>query len=122
MSVSHEPSGGGEPVVNAAAVVSLVLGCALLIAPATVGRALGVDTDRRVLRTIGLVDLALVPGLYFGRPQWPWLVARAVSNPLIAAVAVTRARTVRARVIAAGLVGATAMDLRTAMRLRSAGR
>lgn len=120
--MSLEYSAGGEPVVTAAAVVSLVLGSALLVDPARVGRGLGVDPDRRVLRTIGLVDLVLVPGLYFGRPQWPWLVARAVSNPLIAAVAVTRARSVRARVIAAGLVCATAMDLRTAMRLRSAGR
>ena len=110
---------GGEPVVNAVAAVSLVLGAGLLIAPAAVGRALGVDSGPRVLRTIGLVDLALAPGLYFGRPQWPWLMARAGSNPLIAAVTVANARSVRARVIAAGLIGATVMDLRTAARMRS---
>lgn len=112
---------GGEPVVNAVAAVSLVLGSGLLIAPTAVGRALGVDSGRRVLlRTIGLVDLALAPGLYFARPQWPWLMARAASNPLIAAVTVANARSVRARVIAAGLIGATVMDLRTAARMRSA--
>jgi hypothetical protein len=109
----------GEPIVNAVAAVSLVLGSGLLIAPAAVGRALGVDSDRRVLRTIGLVDLALAPGLYFGRPQWPWLMARAASNPLIAAVTVANARSTRARVLAVGLIGATVMDLRTAARMRS---
>jgi hypothetical protein len=67
ISVSSEHS--GEPVVNAAAAVSLVLFSALLMFPAAVGRWLGVDSDRRVLRTIGLADLALAPGLYFGRPQ-----------------------------------------------------
>jgi hypothetical protein len=121
MSVSPERP-GGEAAVNAAAAVSLVLGSALLLAPAAVGRALGVESSDRVLRTIGLVDLALAPCLYFGRPQWPWLVARAASNPLIAAIAVTNARSVRARVIAAGLIGATVMDLRAAARMRSPGR
>ncbi|MGH8986002.1 MAG: hypothetical protein ACRDY6_19305 [Acidimicrobiia bacterium] len=101
--------------------MSLVLGLALLIAPAAVGRALGVHSSRRVLRTIGLVDLALAPGLYFGRPQWPWLLARAASNPLIVAVAATNARSIRARVIAAGLIGATVIDLRNAARMRSSG-
>jgi hypothetical protein len=43
------------------------------------------------------------------------------SNPLIAAVTVMHARTVRARVIAVGLIGATVMDLRTAARMRSSG-
>lgn len=106
--------------MDAAAVVSLVLGGALLFAPAGVGRLLGVSPDRRVLRTIGWFDLAVAPGLYFGRPQWPWLVARAASNPAIAVVATARARSVRARVIAAGLFAATALDLRIAKRLRSA--
>jgi hypothetical protein len=110
---------GDEQFVNAAAIVSLVLGSVLLIAPATARRVLGVDSDRRVLRTIGAVDLALAPGLYFGRTKWPWLVARAASNPLIAAVAVANARTLRARVIAAGLVGATLIDVGTAARLRA---
>jgi len=118
--VSSEHS-GGEPVVNAAATVSLVLGSVLLIAPEAVGRALGVDSGRRVLRAIGLVDLGLAPGLYLGRPQWPWPVARAASNPLIAVVAVANARSVRARVIATGLIGATVIDLRTAARMRSSG-
>jgi hypothetical protein len=86
--VSPEDS-AGEPVVNAAAAVSLVPGSVLLRFPATVGRWLGVDSGRRVLRTIGLVDLALAPSLYFGRPQWPSLVARAL---LTAGAATCRGR------------------------------
>jgi hypothetical protein len=110
---------GDEHFVNTAAIVSLALGTVLLIAPATARRVLGVDSDRRVLRTIGAVDLAVAPGLYFGHAKWPWLVARAASNPLIAAIAVANARTLRARVIAAGLIGATLLDVRTAARLRA---
>jgi hypothetical protein len=116
------PPGPREPVVEAAAAVSLGLGVALLLAPGLVARVLGVAPDRRLLRAIGLVDLVLAPGLWFGRPRWPWLTARALSNPAIAVVAATRARSLRARLLAAGLVGATVMDLRTADRLRSEGR
>jgi hypothetical protein len=118
MSGSPERS-GDERIVSTAAVVSGVLGSILLIAPAGAGRAIGVDAGNRVLRMIGVVDLALGAGLLSGRPTWPWLVARAASNPLIAAVAVTYARSLRARVLAAGLIGATIIDLRTAARMRS---
>jgi hypothetical protein len=103
------------------ALVSLVLGLTSLITPAAVGRVSGVSSSRRVLRTIGFVDLGVAAGLYFGRPRWPWLAARAASNPLIAATMVLNARSVRARVIAAGLIGATVTDLRTAARMRSSG-
>jgi hypothetical protein len=120
MGLSSQRS-GGEPAVNAVAVVSLVLGLASFIAPAAVGRVFGVGSSRRVLRSIGVVDLALAPGLFFGRPRWPWLMARAASNPMIAAVCVMNARSVRARLIAAGLIGATVLDLRTAARMRSSG-
>jgi len=109
-------------MVTAVAAVSLAIGAALLLAPGPTARALGVESSHRTLRTIGLVDVALAPGLYYGRPQWPWLTARGASNPLIAAVVATSARTKRARILAAGLVGATVMDLRTAARLRSDGR
>jgi hypothetical protein len=107
-----------DSVVDAAAAVSLALGVALLVTPGTVGRVLGVEPNRRALRTIGVVDLALAPGLYLGRPRWPWLVARALTNPPIAVFAAVTARTWRARVLAIGLLAATAVDLRTAARLR----
>jgi hypothetical protein len=56
--------------------------------------------------------------LLFGHSKSSWLVARA-ANPPIAAVAIMNARSTRARLIAAGLLGATIMDLRTAARMRS---
>lgn len=111
-----------EPAVNAAAVVSLLLGGALLIDPTRVSGLLGVAADRRVLRAIGLLDVALAPGLYLGRPRWRWVLARAASNPVIAVAAIARARSVRARILAAGLVGATVMDVRLARRMRAANR
>jgi len=104
--------------VDAVAAVSLGLGVALLVAPGVMAWVLGVKPNRRALRVIGLVDLALAPGLYLGRPRWPWLVARALTNPPIAAFAVANARSARARGLAAGLVAATAVDLRTAARMR----
>ena len=82
----------------------------------------GIDASPGVLRLVGLADLALAVGLYIGRPSWPWVVARAASNPMIAAVAVASARSRRARVLAACLVVASASDLRTAARLRAAYR
>jgi hypothetical protein len=72
-----------------------------------------------VVRAIGVADLVLAVGLHLGRPSWPWLMARAATNPVIAAVAVVSGRSWRARLLAAGLAVATASDLRTAARLRT---
>jgi hypothetical protein len=118
--VSPAVESGDEKIVKSAADVSLVLGSMLLVIPSTAGRALGVETAQRTLRTIGIVDIALALGSYFGRPKWPWLVARAASNPFIATIALANARSVRARLMAAGLIGAAVMDLRAAVRMRSA--
>jgi hypothetical protein len=89
---------------------------------AATARFAGINASPGVLRVVGLADLALALGLYIGRPSWPWVVARAASNPAIAAVAMASARSRRARVLAAGLAVATASDLRTAARLRAAHR
>lgn len=118
--MSADAQTGAEPIVKAVATVSLAAGVVLLAAPTIAGRILGVGCGPRTLRTIGLVDVALAPGLYFGRKS-TWMTARALSNPMIAAVTVARAKSRRAKVFAAGLCGATVMDLRTASRLRAAG-
>ena len=111
-----------EGSVIAVAAVSLVAGLACTLAPAATARFAGIDASPGVLRLVGLADLALALGLYIGRPSWPWVVARAASNPMIAAVALASARSRRARLLAAGLVVASASDLRTAARLRAAYR
>jgi hypothetical protein len=96
------------------------MGGVALIAPAAADRALGVNAGRRVLRLIGVVDLGIATGLHLGQSKSLWLMARAASNPPIAAVAALNARSIRARLIAAGLLAATIMDLRMARRMRGA--
>ena len=111
-----------DPSVTAVAAVSLVAGLVCTLAPDATARLAGIDATRGVLRAVGLADLALALGLYVGRPSWPWLLARAASNPAIAAVLLASARSRRARLPAAGLAVATSSDLRTAARLRAAHR
>jgi hypothetical protein len=83
------------------------------VAPATTARLAGIDATLGVVRAVGLADLALALGLYVGRPSWPWLLARAASNPAIAAVSLASARSRRARLLAASLAVATGSDVRT---------
>ena len=72
-----------DPSVTAVAAVSLVAGLACTLAPAATARLAGIDATPAVVRVVGLVDLALARGLFVGRPSWPWLLARAASNPAI---------------------------------------
>jgi hypothetical protein len=111
-----------DPSVTAVAAVSLVAELACTLAPAATARLAGIDVTLGVLRAVGLADLALALGLYVGRRSWPWLVARAASNPAIAAVSLASTRSRRTRLLAAGLAVATVSDLRTAARLRAAHR
>jgi hypothetical protein len=85
-------------------------------------RLAGIEATSAVVRTVGLVDLALAVGMFVGRPSWPWLLGRAASNPVIAAVSLASARSRRAHLLAVGLAVATAADLRTVARLRAAHR
>jgi hypothetical protein len=109
-------------LVTVVAAVSLVAGLACTLARAATARLAGIDATPAVVRVVGLVDTALALGLFVGRPSWPWLLARAASNPAIAAVSLASARSARARLVAAGPVAATASDLRTVARLRAAYR
>jgi hypothetical protein len=112
---------GPDRSVEVVAAVSLAAGLACTLAPEATGRLAGIDATPRVMRAIGLADLVLAVGLHRGRPSWPWLVARAATNPIIAGVALAAGRSRRARLLAAGLAAATVSDLRTAARLRTAG-
>ena len=106
-----------------AAIVGLAtaaIGGALLVAPVRAGAAVGVS-DPRGVRLVGLVDLALVPGLLLGRPRWPWMAARAVLNPPTALYFVRHAAGAeasrRARIAAAVLAVATIADTRAVAAL-----
>ena len=109
-----------DPSVTAVAAVSLVAGLACTLAPAATARLAGIDATPAVIRVVGR------PGPGTGPVRrtavLPWLLARAASNPAIAAVSLASARSPRARLVAAGLVVATTSDLRTVARLRAAHR
>ncbi len=92
---------------------TLAIGTALLLAPEAAGPVLALN-DPRGARAVGLLDLALAPGLLAGEPRWPWLAARAMANLAIAAYALQAAeghnRVRRARGVALALAAATVGD------------
>jgi hypothetical protein len=101
-------------------VFTAVAGVGLLFLPEQVGPLTGV-TDPTDARILGIVDLALVPGLLAGRPRWPWMAARAVTNLGMAAFTLRRAPLRnRARLFSAFLCVATAADTRAVLALRQA--
>jgi deazaflavin-dependent oxidoreductase (nitroreductase family) len=87
---------------------SLAIGVAMMLFPRRIGRV--ANLDARDARLIALADLVVGPGLIWGRPRRPWLLARAGSNLGIAALLLRR-RSRRGRAIAAGLGVATVADL-----------
>jgi hypothetical protein len=104
-----------------AGVVTVVAGSALLAAPGRLGPVIGL-TATRDARAVGLLDLALAPGLLFGRPRWPWLMARAAGNAATAMFALQRTAGEPARrnayAFSALLVPATLADVRAMRELR----
>lgn len=104
--------------------ITTVIGGALAARPEEVA-AFGGLQDATGLRTVGIADLALVPGLLAGKPRWPWMAARGALNVAIIAFLLGRpddADTPKRRVIAGALAGITTQDLRMAAILRRAGR
>lgn len=54
----------------------LVLGATALVAPGSLGRALGLGDRRRLVRVMGVRDLVTGAGLVAARDPRPWLRAR----------------------------------------------
>jgi deazaflavin-dependent oxidoreductase (nitroreductase family) len=98
---------------------SLVIGASLLYRPKPLARL--ADLDVREARLVAVADLAVVPGLVFGRPRRPWMLARAAVNLGIVGLLLRRRRSSRARVAAAALGAATVADLQMAGALRDGG-
>jgi hypothetical protein len=65
-------------------VITAVAGTALLDAPQKVGPLIGL-TSGGDAQLVGALDVALAPGLIFGRPRWAWLAVRATANLATAA-------------------------------------
>ena len=72
-------SSSTQRMATTAGIFTAVAGSVLLAAPERLGRLIGI-TAKRDAQAVAIVDLVLAPGLIFGRPPWPWLAARAVSN------------------------------------------
>jgi len=119
-------SEGAQRAANRAGLITLPLGVALVAAPAGVDRYLRVGADPLALRIIGVLDLALVPGLVVDGGRWQWMAARAGLNMGIAAYClrlVLRKPTPGAAVAVAAMVAATLADSPAIKALRgSAGR
>lgn len=71
---------------------TLVVGAVLAAAPLTVSRWLRVEAHSGAVRRAGVADLALVPGLAWGRPRWMWAVVRTLQTLGFAGVATRWAR------------------------------
>lgn len=105
-------SAGTDRLVTAVAAVTLAIGASLAGAPRRTATALGLGDHPRFSRTVGVIDLALVPGLVRGRPRWPWMAGRAVLNLVIAGHYRRESRRTGARGRArAGAVAMTALTL-----------
>lgn len=114
-----------EQAATTAGMVTTVAGVALILAPARCGARIGMEHHAGVLRTIGITDLIVAPGLLAGRPRWPWLLARAALN--VGLVAVTwnyrdDLGDLRSRIGVGQFAVLTVIDGASAAVLRSAGR
>ncbi len=99
-----------------AGAVTAVAGPALLLAPERLAGLSGVD-DARLLRLIGLSDVALAPGLLLAPGRWPWVGARAVVNATVG-VRLLRERSRTARTTGVVMLALTAVDGWSAVVLR----
>lgn len=113
-----------DRLANVVGTVTLVLGTALTVAPRRGAETLGLGDQAGFARTLGLVDLALTPGLLRGRPRWPWMAARAALNLVIAGRYLVTAgesdAPAKARAGAVGMVALTLVDGTLAVALRAA--
>jgi hypothetical protein len=102
-------------------VITAVAGTALLDAPQKVGPLIGL-TSGGDAQLVGALDVALAPGLIFGRPRWAWLAVRATANLATAAFLLYRnhdeTRRTNAVVFSAFLALSTLSDSRAILALR----
>lgn len=105
-------------------VVTTGVGIALLAAPRPLAIAAGVGDRPTFARVVGVMDLALVPGLLRGSPRWPWMLARAAANVPIAAAYRSEINCTGGSSLARGamftMVGLSVVDTITAIQLRKA--
>lgn len=115
-----------ERATDAAGIVTVSIGAALMLAPARTTALLGLGDQRGRARAIGMADLALGPLLLTKRPRWPWMSARATLNLIIAreyrAAARHQPGLRRARKGAMAMMALAVVDSATAEVLRTSRR
>jgi hypothetical protein len=100
--------------------ITLAIGVALAIAPEAMCRLLRVGEHPASIRVIGLADLALVPGLLYGRPRWVWMTVRAATSAVVASYCLhllRRQGSMGAKVGAVAMAAATIADSNVARTL-----
>lgn len=108
-----------------AGAVTTVAGLALVLAPERCGRLIGMEDHPGLMRAIGVSDLLTAPGLFRGRPRWPWLLARTALNAgLVAGAHAYRddLGAIRSRVGIGVFTVLTVVDGSAAITLRTSGR
>jgi hypothetical protein len=118
---THRP---GEVTAITVGAGSALIGVALLVAPRSTGRPIGI-LDSGQARLIGAADLAIGIGLLRARPRWPWLLVRASANVPTAAWVIATAKDAtqrrRAIIFGAAISLATIGDLAGVRALRRTG-
>jgi hypothetical protein len=110
-----------ERAVTRVGLLTLLIGVSLAVAPKPMCRLLRLGGHASSLRVIGLADLALVPGLLWGRPRWAWMTGRAALNVVIAGHCLRLARRdqlTTALVAAVAMAAATISDGNVGRALR----
>lgn len=100
-----------------AGVVTAITGPALIAAPERLTRITGVQ-DPRLLRLIGMTDVALAPGLLLAPGRWHWLAARAAVNAAVGS-RLLREPSWAARGSGLALIALTFVDGRSAATLHA---
>lgn len=122
--LDHMSSADLNRVPQFVGVVTLGAGVALVAAPRAVAERMHLGDRPNLARLIGVMDLVLVPGLLRARSRWRWMLARAAFNLPVAAGYRSQAAQPGGDAFArAGMVtmlGLSAMDVATAVRLRRA--
>lgn len=113
-----------QRVANRVGLATLPIGLVLVAAPTRAGLLLRVGEHPVALRVIGVLDLALVPGLLLNGGRWQWLAARAGLNMGIAAYClrlVRREQAPGAVVAAVAMLTATVADTQAVVALHRVG-
>jgi uncharacterized membrane protein len=126
---SRADDGQGQGLARALGWFSIGLGLAEVVAPHGVARLIGIEADegnRRLLRSMGMREIASGLGILSQRKPTPWVWSRVAGDALDLALLGSAMRSENAqksRVVAAtaAVLGVTALDVYCGTRLQQSG-